>query len=1383
MMPSVFEDMSQGEQSVFSDMEKPSLWSQTKKAFEPYVGMGEAILEQVGGIGSFFNPAPGIAGIVRGIQTGSLEEATNEIRRQQEEFGYTPKTESGKAISGGINQYIFEPIDTMAKWLGNKGMEGVLARGGNPEEAAIWGTLGEEGLKLFLMKKLFETPGKFKALRDAGKLTPEVIKTEIKKVLPEEWKLSEEDIALGKERIVGLGKTEEILSREPVRGKVSVFEDMKTEEPPITKTSRLYSEMGGREQGIAGIYDTLVKKGFALERRIEIMNRLYPDIDWRSDIIKSQKLERPTMIEQPVQEEMGLGEIRTEEKYGMPEPIREPSQIITPFKTEVVLYGKKGEPLVIRNYFEDGKIEDKIIPEKPPIIPATEPISVFEDMKKEPKEKVPDIGEGKQPWEMTKKEYNAALSSMPPNDKVYLDAINNGEFRKAQRMVDKISGLSMPKTPMSDKQISEIVQTIDTATPRNDSTRKYLRNEYAKELKQRGIEFIDAYHISDINPEIFKKEGIRGSESDYIGRKSGNLRESSVYLFLDPDDIPSGYNGIIGAKNDISNIIHIQIPVSQIENMLWDSNFNVSFGTYSSVRMIGDIPAKWIKGQYKYAPPFILDRNKNIIPLSKRFPSRSPEAGEHKNIVQQEKEATLYSNPLQLFPEEYKRMVDWIGSKIKDTKIGNRVLGQYNSILEFFNPGMTLPKSKEWFYARQESQGGIAIGEHIAKKFIEQYDYLKPEDRAEIWRFMNGNIPIDTLPENLRRAGEDFRKIDNILGNQLVDAGIISEETRLANEGKHIRYIYNKWMTGEGLASGGAKLNTKSFSARKDMTDIERERQGLVHDPVLAIAQSIIEVNKAVSMKRYFRTISQQPEWIFEPSIVEVEGQKMGIGKAIETVNKINEVAKEHPEWVNAEQLRYKDMLDIAIKDAQKKMGEPPKDFVQLNGKSYGDLNGAYVNRTIANDLKPVFEMMGKFDIDALQKLKDLVNTGTALWKLKSVAWNPPTASRNVISNIIQMNMSGIPIHEIFLWLIKAIKSYMAENIDYMNFLKQGGFKGNFSTGELNELLGIVSHEGGLGNILNMAQKLGKYYGKIDDIFKFAKYLEGIDKGLPIPEAARLGIKWGMDYSLVHPGVRWLRSTPFGSPFITYQYKIMPLVLESLRDRPWVVGKYMALPAIIQKFVTKDMTDDDAKKYINSLPDYVKNGQVLLIPGIHGMNALDISYMVPWGNWWQIGMELGHGKFNQAMKETGISGAILPTILYAVRTGKDLFTDEDVISPLNRGNPKEIAWDLTKYIWQTSMPPMLGGYGAAGRIKEHIQHGQTAKGLPTEGMNVYPRTIGVNIYPVDPKAQLMQKRFEIKEVRNALYRKMRDKNLSSEEKQQILEIYQFAVKRIREENE
>jgi len=218
------------------------------------------------------------------------------------------------------------------------------------------------------------------------------------------------------------------------------------------------------------------------------------------------------------------------------------------------------------------------------------------------------------------------------NDEAYISAIKDGKYRTAQRMVDEAFGLQSPKTPLSDKQISDIVSTLDHATPRNESTRKYLRNEYAKELQKNGIEYIDAYHVTDKELESFGKNGIKGSSLDYIGRSEGTLREPSVYLFLDPDDISTGYNGITGAKNNISNIVHVRIPVSRIEDILWDSNFNVSFGTYSSVRMIGDIPSKWIKGQYKYAPPFILDENKKIVPLSRRIlsrpnQSRPPEKG------------------------------------------------------------------------------------------------------------------------------------------------------------------------------------------------------------------------------------------------------------------------------------------------------------------------------------------------------------------------------------------------------------------------------------------------------------------------------------------------------------------------------------------------------------------------------------------------------------------------------------------------------------------------------------------------------------------------------------------------------------------------------------
>lgn len=225
-------------------------------------------------------------------------------------------------------------------------------------------------------------------------------------------------------------------------------------------------------------------------------------------------------------------------------------------------------------------------------------------------------GPGKIPTEATPKPEGGI------NDDAYFSAIEGEKYRAAQGMVNEALGLQMPKTPLPDKLISDIVSTIDSARPRNESTRKYLRNEYAKELKRKGIEYIDAFHVTDKAINSFSKEGIKGTALDYIGRTEGNgirLREPSVYLFLDPDDIPIGYDGITGAKNNVSNIIHIRIPVSKIENMLWDSNFNVSFGTYSSVRMIGDIPTKWIKGQYKYAAPYILDENKKIVPLSKRI--------------------------------------------------------------------------------------------------------------------------------------------------------------------------------------------------------------------------------------------------------------------------------------------------------------------------------------------------------------------------------------------------------------------------------------------------------------------------------------------------------------------------------------------------------------------------------------------------------------------------------------------------------------------------------------------------------------------------------------------------------------------------------------------
>jgi hypothetical protein len=174
----------------------------------------------------------------------------------------------------------------------------------------------------------------------------------------------------------------------------------------------------------------------------------------------------------------------------------------------------------------------------------------------------------------------------------------------------------IPQPQLSSKEISDVVRTLDMAYPRTDSLREFLRGDVIADLKQKGVDSLDAYHVTNTSTETLRSDGIAGSSVDNVGRPSGNLRASSVYMFLDPDDILLGYPGILGAKNRINDVLHIKIPVDALVDIFWDSNFNVTYGTYSSVRYEGNVPASWIVGEYKYNAPSNedIERNKRRAP-------------------------------------------------------------------------------------------------------------------------------------------------------------------------------------------------------------------------------------------------------------------------------------------------------------------------------------------------------------------------------------------------------------------------------------------------------------------------------------------------------------------------------------------------------------------------------------------------------------------------------------------------------------------------------------------------------------------------------------------------------------------------------------------------
>lgn len=688
-----------------------------------------------------------------------------------------------------------------------------------------------------------------------------------------------------------------------------------------------------------------------------------------------------------------------------------------------------------------------------------------------------------------------------------------------------------------------------------------------------------------------------------------------------------------------------------------------------------------------------------------------------------------------------------------------------------------LPRGREFMYSRQNYRGKLSLGEMYADQFVKKYKYLKPEERTAIWEWMDKGTDINTLPENLRKPAQEFRGIDQTMGKFAVANKLMSKETFDAHP-NHIRYLYNIHQTGSDLLGGGGqKVNKKFLSERKDMTDQQRAELGLIKDPVQAIATTIGDTYRAVGAVKHFNRIANNPNYVFSPTNIVLDGKKVGIGKVQKMLDLYDSVEK-HGMKLNDEQIANRTKLQDAIKDA--KAVDVPEDYIQINGSQYGSLDGQFVKKEIAQDIKPMLETF-KTTSPVVNKTVAGIAAANSLWKMKNVALNIPTMARNTISNPVQLMMSGMRPDTVVVRFIEAIKD-MVQNGKYKNdALREGVFKGNFAEGELADTVEIARtfDQNNWVDFLSKVQHLGKYYGKIDDVFKLAKFIDERKLGKSRAEAAYQANKWGMDYSLAHPAIKVLRNSPIGAPFISYQYKIAPLIVESLKKRPWVIASIFALPTLLQPLATQEMTDEDAENYLQSLPEYVKNKQVFLIPGQHGMNALDISYMVPWGNWYQIADSVKDARISKSFKQLGVASGLLPSVLYGVTTGKDLFTNQDIVSPENVYNKKSAAWDVTKWIWQQAAPPMLTETSVAGKVSEHLVNGQTKKGLPTDGMNVWPRIAGINIYPVDPNGKAKEIRYELNNVRKALMRKLLDRNASQDERRAALDAYRMAVQEIK----
>lgn len=152
---------------------------------------------------------------------------------------------------------------------------------------------------------------------------------------------------------------------------------------------------------------------------------------------------------------------------------------------------------------------------------------------------------------------------------------------------------------LSQKEFERLIQELDNPYLRSDDFSRGELKKVIKSLESKGIKYIDFYHVTDQDySQFIGSKSINATKSSLSGRDGFVKRDAAVYGFLDPEDITKGYRGVLGANKDTPNIIRALIPINDLYDLEWDSNFNVTFGTYSGVSFYGDIPIKWISEFY-----------------------------------------------------------------------------------------------------------------------------------------------------------------------------------------------------------------------------------------------------------------------------------------------------------------------------------------------------------------------------------------------------------------------------------------------------------------------------------------------------------------------------------------------------------------------------------------------------------------------------------------------------------------------------------------------------------------------------------------------------------------------------------------------------------------
>lgn len=563
--------------------------------------------------------------------------------------------------------------------------------------------------------------------------------------------------------------------------------------------------------------------------------------------------------------------------------------------------------------------------------------------------------------------------------------------------------------------------------------------------------------------------------------------------------------------------------------------------------------------------------------------------------------------------------------------------------------------------------------------------------------FIQKDVPKERMPlivERLRNEREQDTKIKQDYEKTFPDGDDVPATVPKEKRGKLINRItekddpdYNPNLSElDQMSNYGVVVNKNedgTYDIIAQLTKQERNELGEIEDAALSIARTSQDLNTTLGLGRFYKGIEQDG---FDKGYVFNTTDLVGKGKQFKTKDEMLENG-------------------YAIVPNKKIKNETGDDIPQ-----FGALNGKVVPENVYKDI----ELLTTVTDNAYRK--GVANKWFKLqsfWKKTKTVYNPAVHMNNLVANFSMFYMANGS-WKVFAQARKEfgkILDYERGKIglddlpkDLRDLYNEGGLSADMITAEMRqggkferrveEMLDSYKVNGkefmsdALDTGARQLRKAGRIYGSADrfasdwyqledKIFRYSLYKTRkqqinpkTGKTYTNEEAAKDAIKYFIDYDIKTPMINHIRNTAV--PFLSYSYRVVPLLLETAVVRPEKFAVLAALGYTANDIFTDlaDSNKSEQKRERQLMQNYRKrkmfDNPILDMPysnirlpynGVNGgAKYFDISRKLPGGDVFAMGGDTGGDiPFLPAAAQPGGPGY---TVLTKFLLGRDSFTGQ-----------------------------------------------------------------------------------------------------------------------------